>query len=333
MGIKRLAAFFAIYVFWGGSFLAIRYVVQVIPPFLAAGIRYSLGGAILFAYSFGFKRQPLPNAKQTINAITTGIALLTVSYGVVYWAETRLDSWIVAVLVSTLFLWTYLGEVLLLRMIRLRTQTLLPVVAGLAGMPLLLRATFKHGQPQSMIAAIAVLLGAILWAATTLGLKRIELPRSYIQTAALQLSSSALALLCISCCLGERSRLPHLHEILSAKPLLSMAYLVIASSIFAFAAFHWLMARESASRVATSAYVNPVVAMLLGIVVDHERLTRLQFVGALVILGSIASIWYLDRPKGSRPVGFDGEYVLAELSSDDFSAASMRYDRNELSDL
>src|ERR1700761_6859278 len=100
MGFKRISAFAAVYFLWGGSYLAIRYVVGVIPPFLAAGIRYSLGGVVVVTAGLFLKNEPLPTPRQTINAMVTGILLLTFSYGVIYWAETRLSSWIVAVLVS-----------------------------------------------------------------------------------------------------------------------------------------------------------------------------------------------------------------------------------------
>jgi drug/metabolite transporter (DMT)-like permease len=297
MGIKRISAYAAIYLFWGGSYLAIRYVVEVVPPFFAAGLRYTLAGLILIAFSVGIKRQPLPDRHQIFNAITSGIALLTISYGVVYWAETRLSSWIVAVIGSTIFLWTYLGECLV-QFDRPRARMLLPLIAGLSGMPLLLKATFDQGQVKSLVAAIAVLLGSCLWAATILTIKRIKLPHSYIQTAALQMSSSGITLFCISWLSGEMSRLPSVQQMLSPRPLYGMAYLVIASSVLAFTAFHWLLVHESAALVASSAYVNPMVAMLLGIVAVHERSSHVQLLGAAIIVGSILLIWFMqNRPE------------------------------------
>jgi drug/metabolite transporter (DMT)-like permease len=305
MGIKRISAYAAIYLFWGGSYLAIRYVVEVVPPFFAAGLRYTLAGLILIAFSMGIKRQPLPDRHQIFNAITTGIALLTISYGVVYWAETRLSSWIVAVIGSTIFLWTYLGECLVLHVDRPRAKMLLPLIAGLSGMPLLLKATFDQGQVKSLVAAIAVLLGSCLWAATILTIKQIKLPRSYIQTAALQMTSSGLTLFCISWFSGEISRLPSAQRMLSSKPLFAMAYLVIASSVLAFTAFHWLLVHESAALVASSAYVNPMVAILLGIAAVHERSSPMQLLGAAIILGSIVLIWFMQsrsEPRRSKQV-------------------------------
>jgi drug/metabolite transporter (DMT)-like permease len=104
-------------------------------------------------------------------------------------------------------------------------------------------------------------------------------------------------LLCLSRGLGEWKRLPTVAQIFAWRPILAMAYLVIAASVVAFAAFHWLMAREPASLVATATYVNPIVAMLLGIVAAHERYSPLQLVGALAVLGSIMMIWHLQESR------------------------------------
>jgi drug/metabolite transporter (DMT)-like permease len=311
MGVKRTVAFAAIYLLWGGSYLAIRGVVEVIPPFFAAGVRYTLGGLILASFCVCFGSQPLPNRRQTLNAVASGIALLAFGYGVVFWAETRLTSWVVAVLVSTLFLWTYLGECIVLRLNRLRGKILLPLLLGLCGMPLLLRATLKHGQAKSLVAAIAVLAGACLFATTTLAIKRIEMPRSHVQTAALQLVSSGITLLFVSSLLGELSRLPAARLMFSPRPAFGMAYLVVASSVIAFTAFHWLLMHESASLVATAAYVNPMVAMLLGLLVVHERWSRLQLLGAAVVLVSIVVVWRAQRPVRAKAAGREDQRVRA----------------------
>lgn len=297
MGLKRIAAFGAVYVLWGGSYLAIRYVVHAVPPFFAAGVRYSVGGLILIVAGLCMHRSPRPTLRQVLNSVLTGIVLLTFSYGVIYWAETLLSSWVVAVLVSTVFLWTYLGECLILRLDSLRLRMLLPVLAGLIGMPLLLRATLFSGQRESLAAGVAVLCAAWLWSATTLVLKKIDLPASSVQTAAIQLTSSGLVFFCISALAGEPSRLPPVREILTPGPILGMTYLVIAGSAVAFTAFQWLLAHESVALVATASYVNPIVAMVLGIILAHESCSPLQLTGAAVILLSVLLVWYLQHPR------------------------------------
>lgn len=295
MGIKRIPAYAAIYLLWGGAYLAVRVLVLVLPPFLTAGLRYSLA-ALLLVPVILMRSDPAPTWRQLFNALWTGAAMLTVGYGTVFWAAQRIPSWLVAVLASTTFLWTYLGESLLMHSFRLQGRMLLPLFAGLAGMPLLVRGN-SHRDAISLSAALAVLLGALSWSAGSLAVKRIDMPRSYIQTAGFQLATSGLLLLSLSGGLGEWTRLPPMPQILAWKPIVAMAYLVIAASVVAFSAFHWLIAREPAYLVATSTYVNPMVAMLLGIVAAHERCSPPQLAGALAVLSSIVMIWYLQEPS------------------------------------
>jgi drug/metabolite transporter (DMT)-like permease len=158
----------------------------------------------------------------------------------------------------------------------------------------------------------------------TLVLKRIELPRSYIHTAALQLGSAGLSLICISGLIGELRRMPTAPKMFSTGPVAGMLYLVIASSVLAFTAFHWLLAHDSPTMVATSAYVNPIVAMLLGIFVIHESWSATQLLGALVILGSIAVIWAAQKQSASHPADYEGTCVPEDLVSESLTAASAR---------
>jgi len=305
MGIKRIPAYAAIYLLWGGAYLAIRVLVQVLPPFLVAGIRYSLAALILIPVIL-MRSDRAPTWRQLLNTLWTGALMLTVGYGAVFWAARRLPSWVVAVLASTTFLWTYLGESLVLRSYRFQARMLLPLFTGLAGMPLLVGGN-SHGDHVSMLAVLAVLLGAVSWSVGSLALKRINMPRSYIQTAGLQLATSGLLLLCLSAGLGEWTQLPPMTQIIAWRPIVAMAYLVIAASVVAFSAFHWLIAREPAYLVATSTYVNPMVAMLLGIVAAHERYSPLQLVGALAVLSSIIMIWHLQ--------GSTDQFEMSELEA------------------
>lgn len=157
---RKVAAYAAVYLFWGGSFLAIRNVVHIVPPFFAAAMRYAISGPILLFLSFYVRKEARPTRRQIMNCLMTGVITFSLGYSVVFWAETRLTSWLVAVLTATTFLWTYLGECLLLRTERLSKKMLLPLLLGLAGMPLLCGASFHQGKMWSLLAILAVLLGA-----------------------------------------------------------------------------------------------------------------------------------------------------------------------------
>jgi len=287
----RVWAFAAVYGLWGGSYLAIRFVVHVIPPFLAAGVRYSLSALLLLGISFLGRRDPLPGRRELLNCLATGVMMFVFGYSAIYWAETHIASWLAAMLTSTSFLWTCVAECVLLRTDRLRMATLLPLAGGVAGMALLVGYPFKSMGQTSIAASFAVLGSAITWSLTTVSLKRLKLPGSFVQTAGLQLFAAAMALLPISFALGEWQRLPEASVVLHPGPVFGMLYLVVGGSGLAMSAFHWLLARESPSLVASSSYVNPIVAMLGGIVLVHERYTGTQLCGAAAVLLSVVLVW------------------------------------------
>jgi drug/metabolite transporter (DMT)-like permease len=296
---RRVLAFAAVYLLWGGSYLAIRFVVQAVPPFLAAGIRYSLSAMVLLAISFFAKGDTLPSRRQLLNCAGSGMVLFTFSYSIIYWAETRLVSWVVALLASTGVLWTYVAECVFLRTDQLRISALASLALGVAGMALLVGYPFQSGQEHSIVAVLAVLASAVSWSAMTVAMKQIDLPRSFVQRAGLQLAAAGLTLVPLACLLGEAQHLPGRDKLFAAGPLLGMAYLVIGGSVTAFTAFHWLLARESPSLVATSTYVNPIVAMMAGMALVHERYTATQLWGACGVLASVILIWRVKSSPSS----------------------------------
>jgi drug/metabolite transporter (DMT)-like permease len=296
MRFRRIPAYAAIYLLWGGAYLAVRVLVLEFPPFLVAGLRYCLAAVCLVPIIL-LQRAPAPERRQVFNAAWTGALMLSAGYGIVFWAEQRSPSWLVAVLVSTSFLWTYLGECFVLRSYQFRAALLAPILVGLAGVPLLVEGR-NHQGGVSLFAAMGVLAGALCWSAGSLALKRIDLPRRPVQTAGIQLAVAGLLLLCLSGMLGEWTNAPAPAQYLAWQPLVAMAYLVLGASVFALVAFLWLLEREPASMVATSMYVNPMVALLLGILAAHERSSALQLVGAVAVIGSVVAVWRIQRSDG-----------------------------------
>jgi drug/metabolite transporter (DMT)-like permease len=295
MGIKRILAYAATYLLWGGAYLAVRVLIEVLPSFFAAGARYLLAALCLSPFIL-LPGAKVPSRRQLLNAVWTGLLLLVAGYGVVFWAERRLPSWMVAVLLSTAFLWTYLAESLVLRSYRFRAAMLLPLLVGLAGMPLVVGGA-SHQVGLSVVPALAVLLGAVCWSAGSVLVKWVDMPSSTIFTVELQLASSGLLLLCFSATLGEWAHGVTMVRIFAWRPLLAMAYLVFGCSLLGFASFHWLLKHEPASLVATSSYVNPLVAMIIGLAGAHEPFSRFQLAGAMAVLGSIVAIWHLQSSE------------------------------------
>jgi drug/metabolite transporter (DMT)-like permease len=294
MGVQRISAYASVYLLWGGAYLAVRILVQEFPPFLVAGLRYWLAATCLLPVLL-VRRFAAPSRRQMMNAAWTGVLLLAAGYGLVFWAEQQVPSWLAAILVSTSFLWTCAGECFLLRTSRFRMTLLVPLLAGLVGLPLLVdsggtRAAF------SLVASLAVLLSAICWAAGSLAMKRLELPRSPVQTACIQFASSGLVLLSISASFGEWRHAPPLAAFFAVRPLTAMIYLVAGASVAGYLAFLWLIVHDSVSLVTTFTYVNPIVAMLLGILAARERFSPTQLAGAFAVLACVFAFWRLYRP-------------------------------------
>jgi drug/metabolite transporter (DMT)-like permease len=297
---KRIVAFAAIYLLWGGSYFAIRSVVSVLPPMFAASLRYCLGGAILLAISFVVRERSIAGVREAANCCLVGLVMIVAGYALIYWSSSRLQSWIVAVLVSTSSLWTYMGECFVLGSQRPRAAVLIPLLAGLAGIPVLCVRNWHGSGLNSFAPAAGILVSSVAWSVGTLALKRLRLPGCLFQSAGLQLGSAGLTLAAISWGLGDWRHLALHRFVESVKPILGMTYLVLCGSVVAFSAYHWLMRRESPTRVATFAYVNPIAAMILGIGVAHEQFSGAQMIAAVAILASVIQVW---RAQPSSPSG------------------------------
>lgn len=308
---KRLAAFAAIYLLWGGTYLAIRSAVSVLPPMFVASLRYCLGGAILLAISLAVRRRPLAGLLQFANCCLVGFVMIVAGYALVFWSSTRLQSWIVAVLVSTSSLWTYLGECIVLGSQRPRAAVLVPLLAGLAVIPVLSIHSLHGSGLNSFAATMGILVSSFAWSVGTLALKRLRLPDCAFQSAGLQLSFAGLVLAVISWGLGDWKHLVLHRFVENAKLISAMTYLVLCGSVVAFSAFHWLMRRESPTLVSTVAYVNPIVAMMLGIGFAHEQFSGAQLIAAAAILASVIQVW---RSHASSPGGQFGPFTLSRTS-------------------
>lgn len=313
--IKRVTAFAAIYVLWGGSFLAIHLVVSSIPPMFAASVRYSLSGLILIAISVGIRHQHFADFRQIINCCVVGLAMIVAGYSVVFWSSTRLPSWMVAVLVSTSFLWTYLGECLVLRSQRARPAVIILLLVGLAGIPFLSGLDLRQLPLSSIRAMAGILASSLIWSAGTLALKRVQLPACPLQAAGWQLGFAGIVLAAVSFKLGEWGGLTGFNFSASAKPIFGMAYLVLGGSVTAFSAYHWLMRHESPTLVATFSYVNPIIAMLLGIGFAHEHCSLTQLVATSTILASVLLVWRIQASSARAQMQMIEPSMASALAS------------------
>jgi drug/metabolite transporter (DMT)-like permease len=305
---RKLLAYAAIYVLWGGSFLAIRELVgggpgHSVPPFFAAGFRFTLAGLVLLLWSRLTGPVSL-RPRSILSATALGFVMFACLYAGLFWAETRVASGIAAVVSAMIPVWIFSAELLVFRTQRASLLAVGGIVLGFLGVALLaVQGPGRNHSPHASTAAVLALLGGtICWSAGTLLSRRLTLPTPQKANAGLQMFSGGLMLLALSAAAGELHRQPPVSVLTSARMLASMSYLVIAASIVTYTAYVWLIAHESPTRVSSYAYVNPVFALIIGAALAGERLTPLQFAGtALVLVGVFATLLSKEEAATDQP--------------------------------
>src|SRR5580698_1916508 len=299
--LRVYLAFAAIYVLWGSTYLAIRIAVQQVPPFFAAGIRFFIAGALLYAV-MRLCGRPAPTRKEWGSLLLIGTLMFVVTYGAVFWAEQFVPSGFTSVLEATLPIITIALEVFVFRQQRFRWSLLVAIVVGFMGVLLLL---LRNPQHMAILPCVAILGGGTAWSLGAVLTRSLALPKSKGITAGAEMWMGGAILLVLSALTGEMHPFPHI----SAKAVGALAYLVVAGSLLGFSAFVWLLGRMPATRVASHAYINPVVAVALGYFFAGEAVTLRMLFGTALIVASVALI--LIKDKAEAPV-FRAE--LAEVA-------------------
>lgn len=282
--IKMALAFAAIYLIWGSTYLAIRYAVETIPPLVAAGVRHSVAGGILLAWSLmrGFR----PKREHWIAGMIIGALFFLIGHGSLHWAEQYVGSGLAALLIATepmfilVMAWA-LGQQ------RISRISALGLAVGVAGVVVLLGSELTM-KGSSLAGLLAVLAGSVSWSAGVVLSPRLKLPADALARTAVPLVCGAMMLLAAAGATGE-FRATHWRAI-SLRSTLGLAYLIVFGSIVAFTAYTWLLQRCPPALVATHTYVNPVVAILLGWLLAAEPLTGRIALASVAILGAIVLI-------------------------------------------
>jgi drug/metabolite transporter (DMT)-like permease len=285
--LRVFLAFAAIYVLWGSTYLAIRIAVLEVPPFFAAGARFFFAGTLLYVVMRLWGR-PRPSGKEWSSLSVIGLLMFVGTYGPVFWAEQYVPSGFTSVLEATLPLITIGLEVFVFRQQRFRWSLLLPIATGFAGVLLLL---LHNAQHVAIVPCLAILGGGTAWSLGAVLTRSLVLPKSKGITAGAEMLFGGAILLILSALSGEMHPLPHV----SAKAVWALLYLVVAGSLIGFSAFVWLLSRMPATRVASHAYINPVVAVALGYFLAGEVITVRMLFGTALIVGSVALILFEDK--------------------------------------
>jgi drug/metabolite transporter (DMT)-like permease len=285
---RVLAAFAAVYVIWGSTYLFIRFAVETLPPFIMAGARFALAGAILYVWA-RLRGNPAPTRADTRSAAIAGLFLLVGGNGAVSWAEQRVPSGATALLVATVPVWMVLLDWLRPGGVRPRAGVFAGLGLGLVGLALLVgHGAIGSGDRVDPIGAAVLAAGSILWAIGSLYIGRNPRPPSALIANGVQMLAGGVALLALGAIAGELGRLDLAAA--STRSLLSLLYLFTAGSLVGFTAYTYLLQVSTPAKVSTYAYVNPVVAVFLGWAFASEEITARRLVAAAVILAGVAII-------------------------------------------
>jgi drug/metabolite transporter (DMT)-like permease len=300
--ILLVAAFASVYIFWGSTYLAIKYAIETLPPFLMAGGRFVFAGSILYVWARFSKDYEKPRFEHWKTSLIVGTLLLLGGNGGVVFAEHYISSSLAALLVATEPFWIVLLGWLWLKGSRPNLKVALGLVIGFFGVWLLISgqnvsssSSATNGSMQ-VISTIVIIAAAFSWALGSIYGLRAPVPKSSLLTAGMQMLSGGAVLLLVSLITGEWSKF-NIAQV-SANSWFGLIYLIVFGSLIGFTAYSWLLKNAPPAMVSTYAYVNPVIAVLLGWLIAGESFTGQMLFGAGVIVGSVVLITSQNKDEG-----------------------------------
>ena len=285
---KTLLAFAIIYFVWGSTFLAIRVGVREVPPLILAAMRFLVAGAILYGCMI-VRGERSPSGRQWMSASLLGIVIFVFDYGLLFWAEQRVPSGIAAVMLATIPVFMALSEIIFLRTQKLTVRLLLALLVGIGGVAVLMSHSLNLGEaPIDKMGAVALMFASMSWSVASTLARKVPLPPSKVMSSGAQMLAGGVFLTLTAAMLGEfRNFHPGM---VSRGAWLALVYLIVAGSIIGFTAYVWLIHHESPTKVGTYAYVNPIVAVVVGYFLGGEALSVRTILGTLFVLLSVVVI-------------------------------------------
>ncbi len=299
--VLLVAAFAAVYIFWGSTYLAIKYAIETLPPFLMAGSRFLFAGLILYVWARFSKDYEKPSLKHWRTSFIVGTLLLLGGNGAVVLAQQYISSSLAALLVATEPFWIVLLSWLWLKGARPNWKAALGLLIGFFGVYLLIGGQSESaagGAGGQFLGAFFVIAGAFSWALGSMYGLRATTPKSSALTAGMQMLSGGAVLTLVGFLKGEWATF-NVADV-SANSVYGVIYLIIFGSLIGFTAYSWLLKNAQPAMVATYAYVNPIVAVFLGWLIAGESFTGQMLVGAGIIVGSVVLITSHDKDKDSE---------------------------------
>ncbi len=310
MKTKIWTALIALYIVWGSTYLAIRFAVETIPPFLHAGIRFLVSGLILVIWQRA-SGQPLPTRRQWLSLSIVGILLLLGGNGMVGWAEQTIPSGIAALIIGSMPIFLVLIEALRPGGVKPTWQAIMGLVTGFVGIYLLVGPSeIAGGETRfNLIGIIALLFACLSWSIGSIYSRGAGLPKSTLMSTGAEMLVGSLGLFVVSVASGELKGWNP--AMVSTQSWLGLIYLIFVGSLIGFVSYGWLLQNAPISLVATYAYVNPIVAVLLGSWLASEPLEPRTWLATVIIIGSVVFINSARKPR-VRPEPVEGSEKEAE---------------------
>jgi len=287
--LKLLLAFAAIYFIWGSTYLAIEFSIETLPPYLMTGVRFFLAGVLLYAWA-RWRGAEKPTLIHWRSATLIGGLMLFGGMGTVAYAQQWVDSGLAALLIAMVPIWMVLIEWIRPGGSRPGIRVFIGILVSFAGLVLLIGPgdVFGSTSNDNLIGGSMVLLATLLWSIGSIFSRIVKLPNSSMLSTAMQMFAASILLMLMGVFQGEMSQINV--ETISLKSVLSMLYLSIIGSVVAFTAYIWLLKVAPPARVATYAYVNPVIAIFLGWALNNEAITTPMITGAALIITAVVII-------------------------------------------
>jgi drug/metabolite transporter (DMT)-like permease len=307
---KTLLAFSIIYFVWGSTFLAIRIGVHEVPPLILAAMRFFIAGIALFAW-MRLSGTPSPTLREWASASILASCIFVLDYGCLFWAEQRVPSGIAAVMLAMIPVFMALSEIIFLRTQRLTVRLSSALLIGIGGVLILVsRSIGLNEAPINTAGAMALVIASISWSIASALSRKLPLPESKAMSSGAQMLAGGVLLCIVSVAFGE-FRGFHIAAV-SARTWFALVYLIVFGSIIGFTAYVWLLHHESPTKVGTYAYVNPVVAVIVGYFLGGETIGVRTLLGSLLVLVSVIVITTTRAKKVSDAPSAEPLTVMAE---------------------
>lgn len=296
MKTKTWLALLALYIVWGSTYLGIKVAIETIPPFFHAGVRFLISGLILVIWQRATGAD-MPTRKQWISTAIIGNLLLLGGNGLVSWAEQTIPSGIAALIIGSMPMFMVIAESIRPGGIKPTWQTIIGLLIGFVGIFILVGPSELSGSGLTLnpYGVTALLFACVLWASGSVYSKFAEVPKASLMSTGAQMLSGSIGLMIVSLLTGE------LHgwnpAAISMRSIYGLTYLITIGSIIGFGSYTWLLQNAPISLVATYAYVNPIVAVLLGFWFASEPLEPRIWVATAIIIGSVIFINSRSKPK------------------------------------